>query len=42
MLASKQIFQKLRIVRAQVKTCRTSKNLLNGICQDICSLYQAK
>ena len=42
MLASEQIFQKLRIALAQVKTCRTSKNLLNRICQDICSLYQAK
>ena len=41
-LTSKQMLQRLPITPAQVKSCNTSKNLLNGIRQIIYSLYQAK
>ena len=41
-LAPKQMFQRLAITLAQVKTGNTSENLPNEICQIIYSLYQAK
>ena len=36
------MLQRLPIALAQVKTCKTSKNQSNEICQIIQSLYQAK
>ena len=40
-LTAKQMFQKLQIALAQVKTSNTSENLLNEIRQIISTLYQA-
>ena len=37
-----QILQRLPIALAQVKAGNTSENLLNEICQIICSLYRTK
>ena len=36
------MLQRLPIALAQVKTCKTSQNQSNEICQKIQSLYQAK
>ena len=41
-LAPKQMLQRLPIVLAQVQAGNTAKNLLNEICQIICSLYRGK
>ena len=41
-LTHKEMLQRLPIALAQVKTCKTSKNQSNEICQIIQSLYQAK
>ena len=41
-VTSKQMLQRLPIATAQVQADNTSENLLNGICQLIYSLYQAK
>ena len=41
-LTPKQVLQRLPIALAQVKAVNTFENLLNEICQIICSLYWAK
>ena len=41
-LTSKQLFQRLPVALAQVKSGNTSETLLNEIRQIICSLYQTK
>ena len=41
-LTSKQLFQRLLIALAQVKSGNTSETLLSEIRQIICSLYQTK
>ena len=38
-LTPKQVLQRLPIALAQVKAVNTFENLLNEICQIICSLY---